>query len=102
MAGRTLLKMSGNNSGWRDMFSVRFSEEAVRQLKKLDNETAKRIIEKINEASDNPFHFFARLTGREEFKLRAGDFRIIANITVNEKMIFIRSLGHRKDICARR
>jgi len=80
------------------MFKIIFSEEALRQLRKLDNKTAGRIIEKIEETSKNPGHYFSRLTGREEYKLRIGDFRVIANMTQNEKIIFIRSLGHRKKI----
>jgi len=78
------------------MFKVVYSEEALYQLKKLDNSTAKRIIEKINETLKNPLHFFKRLAGREEYKLRVGDYRIIADIMQKEKTVFIRSLGHRK------
>lgn len=80
------------------MFKLIYSEEALYQLKKLDNDTAKRIIEKIGETRENPAHFFKRLAGREEYKLRAGDYRIIADIMQKEKTIFIRSLGHRKKI----
>ncbi|MBD3210288.1 type II toxin-antitoxin system RelE/ParE family toxin [Candidatus Micrarchaeota archaeon] len=80
------------------MFKVVYSEESLYQLKKLDNNTAKRIIEKINETQKNPIHFFKRLAGREEYKLRVGDYRIIADIMQKEKTVFIRSLGHRKKI----
>ena len=84
--------------GLSDMFKVIYSEEALYQLKKLDNDTAKRIIEKIGESGENPVHFFKRLAGREEYKLRVGDYRIIADIMQKEKTIFIRSMGHRKKI----
>ena len=84
------------------MFKVVFSQEAVYQLKKLDNRNASRIIEKIRKTSKNPLHYFKRLSGREEYKLRVGDYRIIANIMQNEKTIFIRSLGHRKEIYKKR
>ena len=80
------------------MFKVVYSEEAVFQLKKLDNKIAKRILEKIEETTKNPLHFFSRLAGREEYKLRVGDYRIIADIMQKEKTVFIRSLGHRKKI----
>ncbi len=80
------------------MFRIEFSDEAVYQLKKLDNKTASRILEKIEETKKNPLHYFKRLRGREEYKLRVGDYRIIANIMQNDKIIFIRSVGHRKNI----
>jgi mRNA interferase RelE/StbE len=79
-----------------------FSEEALSALRKLDNATAERIIEKLEEASGNPTHFFERLAGREEYKLRAGDYRILARIFISEKKIFLLSLGHRKNIYKRR
>lgn len=80
------------------MFKIVFSEEAVYQLKKLDNKTAARILEKTEKALDNPARYFQRLSGREEYKLRVGDYRIIANISHNEKIVFVRSLGHRKKV----
>jgi len=80
------------------MFKILFSDEALYQLKKLDNKDAMRIIEKITGASKNPLRYFKRLSGREEYKLRVGDYRVIANIMHNEKTLFIRSLGHRKNI----
>ena len=39
-----------------------------------------------------------RLVGREEYKLRVGDYRVIANILNKEKKVVVRSLGHRKNI----
>ena len=79
-------------------YQVRFSEEAFYQLKKLDNKTAKRILDKIDATLEDPFHFFTRLSGREEYKLRIGDYRVICKILTNEKTIFVFSLGHRKNI----
>lgn len=82
-------------------FKIIFSDEALYQLKKLDNKTAKRVLDKIESASKNPLHFFERLSGRDEYKLRAGNYRVIANILQNDKTIFVRSLGHRKNIYKR-
>jgi len=75
-----------------------FSEEAESQLKKLDNPTAKRILDKIVEAAENPNHFFERLAGREDYKLRAGDWRVLARILHKEKSVFVISIGHRKNV----
>lgn len=79
-------------------FKFIFSEEALFQLKKLDNETAKRILDRIEKAAENPTHFFERLAGRDDYKLRTGDYRILAKIMFKEKTVFILSLGHRKNI----
>lgn len=80
------------------VFKLIFSEEASSQLKKLENIITKRILFKLEDTADDPFQYFERLTGREEYKLRVGDYRIIAKIFPNENNIFIFSIGHRKNI----
>ena len=82
-------------------FTVTYSEEAFYQLKKLDNTTAKRILDKIISTLENPSHFFERLNGRESYKLRVGDYRIIAFLFFNEKRVFIQSISHRKNVYKR-
>ncbi len=82
-------------------FKLVFSEESLSQLKKLDNQTAKRILDRLDSSLENPSHFFERLVGREDYKLRAGDYRIIAKIMSSEKTVFVLSLGHRKNVYER-
>lgn len=79
-------------------FKIIYSEDALLQLRKLDNKTAKRIIDKLDQVIPEPFHFFERLVGRDEYKIRIGDYRVIAKISLVEKTIFVISLGHRKNI----
>ena len=82
-------------------FKLIFSEEAESQFRKLDNVTVKRVLDKLETTKENPNHFFERLVGRDEYKIRIGDYRIIAKIFQNEKNIFILSVGHRKNIYKR-
>ncbi len=79
-------------------FRVLISDEARAGLKCLETAAARRIAEKLEEAASNPRHFFERLAGREEYKLRVGDVRVIANIMYNDEVIFVRSIGHRKNV----
>jgi mRNA interferase RelE/StbE len=79
-------------------YDILFSEEAESQLKNLDNATVERILKKIMDSSKDPKHFFERLTGREEYKLRMGDWQVIAKIIHSEKKIFVISIGHRKNV----
>lgn len=79
-------------------FSVEYSSEAFSQLKDLDKTVAKRIIKKVAGAIEDPRHFFKRLTGRPEYKLRIGDYGLIADVDEVNKVIFIRSVGHRRNI----
>ena len=82
-------------------FKLIFSEEALYQLRKLDNKTAKKIIHKLETTLENPGYFFERLVGREDYKLRIGDYRVLVKILHDEKSIFVLSLGHRKNIYER-
>ncbi|HLC68771.1 MAG TPA: type II toxin-antitoxin system RelE/ParE family toxin [Candidatus Bilamarchaeaceae archaeon] len=79
-------------------YKLVFSEEALSQLRKLDNKIASRIIEKLESAIDHPVRFFHRLAGREDYKLRVGDYRVLVKLLHNEGIIFVLSLGHRKNI----
>ena len=79
-------------------FEVEYSEESLFQLRGLEIPVSKRIIQKIESTRSDPHRFFVRLVGRTEYKLRVGDFRVIADIEENRRVIVIRSLGHRKNI----
>ncbi len=79
-------------------FEVEYSEESLFQLRGLDIPVAKKIILKIESTRSDPHRFFVRLVGRTEYKLRVGDYRVIADIEENRRVIVIRSLGHRKNI----
>ena len=79
-------------------FEVEYSEESLFQLRGLDIPVAKRIIQKIESARSDPHRFFVRLVWRTEYKLRVGDYRVIADIEENIRVIVVRSLGHRRSI----
>jgi addiction module toxin, RelE/StbE family len=79
-------------------FEVEFSEESLFQLRGLDIPVAKRIILKIESTRSDPHRFFVRLVGRTEYKLRVGDYRVIADIEENRRVIVVSSLGHRRNI----
>jgi mRNA interferase RelE/StbE len=80
------------------MYTVIYDEEALQNLEKLEKKIRKRIFEKIISTKENPFHYFERLSCRGEFKLRVGDYRIIADIDEKTKKISILFIDHRKNI----
>ncbi|MCX6667868.1 MAG: type II toxin-antitoxin system RelE/ParE family toxin [Euryarchaeota archaeon] len=80
------------------MYEIIFDEEAIEFLEKIEKNTRKRIYNKIISTKEDPFHYFERLTGRNEFKLRVGDYRVIAYIDETTKKISVLVIGHRKNI----
>jgi len=79
-------------------YSVELSELALRQLHMLGKAEAERIFAKLADAAANPNHYFKRLTGREDFKLRAGDYRVVVRISKAKGHIFVRLIGHRSAV----
>jgi len=79
-------------------FSIAWSSEAMRVLVGLERAIAQRVVQKLEEAAQEPTHFFQRLEGRPEWKLRVGDYRIIAHVDFRQNRIFVATLGHRKNI----
>jgi len=80
------------------MYEIIFDEQAIGFLNKLPIQLKERIFNKIISTKENPFHFFERLEGRKDYKLRVGDYRIIADINQSNKKIEITKIGHRKNI----
>jgi len=80
------------------MYTIIYDDEALQNLEKLEKKTRKRIFEKIHSTKETPFHYFERLTARDEYKLRVGDYRVIAEIDETTKRISILFVDHRKNV----
>lgn len=53
---------------------------------------------KLKDTKENPHHFFQRLEGRKDYRLRVGNYRVIADIDDNTLIIHITLIGHRKNV----
>lgn len=84
-------------------FSVEYTPQAVKELKKLDKHTRALIfswIEKNLVGCENPRHHGKGLTANRsgQWRYRIGDYRLIAEILDDKIVILILSVGHRSDI----
>lgn len=80
------------------MYDILYSISAKKFLKKLPKEKLKRILSVIERARIRPESHFERLVGEKSYKLRAGDYRIIADIYKEKLCILVIKVGHRKNI----
>ena len=85
------------------MYTLKYSERAMKQLKKLDKGTQKLIltwVAKNLENSDNPRIKGKGLTANRsgEWRYRVGNYRIICDIRDKELIILDLSIGHRRNI----
>ena len=79
-------------------WNIELSEEALRDLSNFDVQTSNRIIKKLEESAKNPTHFFKRLKGQDDYKLKVGDYRILALLLHEKNIIFVEKVGHRRNI----
>ena len=84
-------------------FRVVFSKEALRQLKKLDKQTALLIpgwVRKNLEGTDDPRAHGKPLTSNRagQWRYRVGDYRLLAKIMDREIVILVLAIGHRSTI----
>ena len=80
------------------MYKVVFDEIVIDFLEKIEKNISKRIWNKVMSTKENPHHFFERLTDRKDYKLRVGDYRVIADINDGDKIIGVTLIGHRKNV----
>ena len=79
------------------MYQIEWKENALREVEKLENSIARRIVKKVDELTENPFSKdIKKLKGCNDFRLRVGDYRVI--FYIEKDTIIILKVGHRKNI----
>ncbi len=63
---------------------------------------ARRVTTKLEQAAAHPDRFFERLAGSGEYKLRVGDYHLIAVLAYESRMIIVERVDHRSRIYERR
>ena len=84
-------------------YKVVFSDNALKQIKKMDKHISLLIIgwiEKNLEGTSNPRHFGKALVANKncQWRYRIGDYRAICEIQDNKITILVLEIGHRKNI----
>jgi mRNA interferase RelE/StbE len=82
-----------------DSFKVELKRSFEQDLKKIDRQVIPRILEAIENLSENPFSEQAKkLKGAEStYRLRVGDYRVIYQADLSDKKLVIYYVRHRKD-----
>jgi mRNA interferase RelE/StbE len=80
-------------------YSILIEKSAQKSLAKIPQPFHNRIIESIWSLADNPRpHGGKKLTGREAWRIRIGDYRVIYEIHDEKLVILVIIIGHRKDV----
>lgn len=75
-----------------------YSDSAKKFLKKLPKKNQTHVLAVLERARIRPEAHFERLVGEKAYKLRAGDYRVIADIYEDKVCVLVIKIGHRKNI----
>lgn len=84
-------------------WKIEYTDTARTQLRKLDKQTARRILDYMDErvgGADDPRSFGKALTGPLGglWRYRAGDWRVICDIEDDILRVLVVRIGDRKDV----
>ena len=80
-------------------YDLRIKPSAVKELEALQTKDRRRIVNKIQGlASDPRPPGCEKLSGRDRYRIRQGDFRILYEVQDNEFTLTVVKIGHRRDV----
>ena len=94
----SLSKLKEEFDLWEQMFNIEFSSAAKKFLKKAEKHVAKRLLDKVEELSKDPFpQGVKRVLNRKEkiFRIRLSDYRIQYSVFYEQNLIFITDIDKR-------
>jgi mRNA interferase RelE/StbE len=75
-----------------------YTKRAVKDIRRLDDPVKRRVKIALGKYSENPLQFAQKLTNPDfgTYRFRIGDYRVIFDI--EDDLLVILRVGHRKDI----
>jgi mRNA interferase RelE/StbE len=93
--------MPSNNDakGQKPEYTVLILPSAQKQLNKLPNAIATRIEDKMMELEQDPRPpGCKKLKGRDAYRIRIGDYRVIYEIHDGKLIVTVITIGHRREV----
>jgi mRNA interferase RelE/StbE len=85
--------------GKKPEYTVLILPSAQKQLNKLPNAIATRIEDKMMELGEDPRPpGCKKLKGREAWRIRIGDYRLIYEINDGRLIVTVITIGHRREV----
>jgi mRNA interferase RelE/StbE len=85
------------------MFKIEYTKNAVKDLRRLEKQTAKRILKKMDFFSkqEDPLSFAKKLTDSSlgEYRFRIGDYRVLFDLNQDGSLqiLMVLSVKHRRE-----
>jgi len=77
---------------------IEYSSRAREWLENAEPDVQEQVLDRLERVAEFPDHFLTRLTNSTLYKLRAGDYRAIVDWRREEDVLFVRRIGHRRNI----
>lgn len=83
-----------------DLYKVEINKKVRKKdLPSVTPKDVQRIIERIKKLANDPYPVDAvRLKGRDEWRIRQGDYRILYIVEENIVTVFAVKIGHRREV----
>ena len=76
-------------------YSVEWHPKTRKFLKKLSNDISARVVLKVKEVQEDPFHNLEHYEGKDYYKLRVGDYRLLIDVDFKNKVLLVQVIDHR-------
>ena len=80
-------------------YKLFFKKSVLKDIERIPKRDLRRIIKRIESLANDPGPpGHEKLTGRERYRIRQGNYRIVYSIQDDELMIWVIKVGHRGDV----
>ena len=80
-------------------YELRIKPSAVKELEALQTKDRRRIVGKIQSLAEEPRPpGCEKLSGRDRYRLRQGNFRILYEVMDADFIVTVVKIGHRRDV----
>jgi mRNA interferase RelE/StbE len=80
-------------------YRITIKKSAAKELEALPKKDLQRIIKRIQTLAQNPRPDGSqKLSGKEQYRIRQGDYRIVYSIKDKDSLVDIFKIGHRREI----
>ncbi|MPV50692.1 type II toxin-antitoxin system mRNA interferase toxin, RelE/StbE family [Pseudactinotalea sp. HY160] len=79
---------------------ITYARSALKSLRRVDGEVARRILRAIDALADEPRPpgCLQLRGGNGELRIRVGDYRVVYDVIDEEVVVLVLRLGHRREV----
>ncbi|MDE3074095.1 MAG: type II toxin-antitoxin system RelE/ParE family toxin [Chloroflexota bacterium] len=80
-------------------YEIRLQPEAARAFRRLNNPLSSRITAAIDSLAGDPRPSGAvKLAGRDDYRIRVSDYRIVYAVDDDERLVIVARIAHRREV----